>query len=115
MVHRPTRRGDARVGADDVEPSEFGHAGGYCILQHCPITYIGDTEQGPPPALLNQPGRLLEVGVATHPVGNRVHVGHGVDADDIGALLCQSHCMRTALTARDPGDEGDFALDTAHV
>ena len=114
LVQRVAAVADACVGHDDVQPAQLLDAAVHGGLQGVVVTHVDFGRVDPAIMALDEVGGLGQI------LGRRCRnrgVLHDrltdVDGDDVGALLRQPHRVATALTARRPGDESDFALNTS--
>src|SRR3546814_4684211 len=107
-------RADAGVGDHDRDRAELGDALVEGLLQGDVVAHVGLGGEDPPPEVLHQADRLVEVLPGRHRVDDGVHLLAQVDGDDVGTVLGQAHGVVPALAARSPCDERDLTLELAH-
>src|SRR6185312_9597364 len=98
------------VGQHDVEATEVLDAGIHRGLDLLEVAHIGHRAQHLAAGLFDPGDGLVQLLAGGHRIAVGGDVGADVDADDVGALACESYRVAAALATRHPGDEGDFAI-----
>ncbi len=114
LLGREAARADAGVGQHDVGGSELRCPVVEGFLQGVDIADIGLRGEDAASQRLDFLDRLIEVVLRRHRIHDGFQLREDVDPDDVGAFLCQPHRMAATLAARDPGDEGDLAVELSH-
>src|SRR6185312_13573961 len=108
---------DAGVGHDDVQPAKLFDAAIDRGFERVVVAHVDFGRDDPAVETLYEVGRFGEVLRRGCRNGGVLHDRlTDVDGDDVRAFLRQSHRVAAALTARRPGDEGNFSLNApCHV
>lgn len=107
-------RGNARVGAHDVEATEVLNPGVQRGPHCCEVTDVGDCAEHLGALAFHQCDGLLEFVPAGHRVAVGGNVGADVDADDVGPVGGEPERVAATLPAGDSRDEGDLTVQRTH-
>jgi hypothetical protein len=79
------------------------------------VAHVGLTGEDASAFLLDERGRLGEIGRRRHRVGHLGDVRTEVDRHDVGALFRQPHGVRPPLPPGGTGDERDLSVELSHA
>ena len=102
---------DPGVGDDDVEAAELAPRFGEHGVHRVGIAHVGLPGQDATSLMTHEAGGLLEVVCRGSRVVGELEVRADVQGDDVGALACEFHGVRTTHPAGRAGDEGHLTVE----